>query len=136
MDTNLLDEVKRITKGLIFYYIFLAVIISFVFIFIKDIETLKRVLLGLLFGCIISALNFRLLAISIQKSVDMPPSKAQVYSGLQYSIRMFIIFVVLLVSANQPHLSIIGVALGLLGTKFIILFDKFVIQKFFRKEAK
>lgn len=134
MDTNLSREVKRITKGLVFYYIFLAIISSF--IFIKDIEILKRVLLGILFGCIISALNFRLLAISIQKSVDMPPSKAQVYSGLQYSIRMLIVFVVLLVSAKQPHLSVIGVALGLLGPKFIILFDKFVIQKFFRKEAK
>lgn len=133
MDTNLLDEVKRITNKMLFYYIFLVIVMSILFT-LNNFD-LKSMILGLTFGSIIAILNFRLLAISIQKSVDMPPSKAQVYSGLQYSIRMFIIFVVLIISAKQPHLNILGVALGLLGIKFIILFDKFVIQKFFRKEA-
>ena len=130
MNSSLSYEIKRITKGMIFYYLIVGVLSTLAFGIKKDI------LLGLMFGCIIAVLNFRLLAITIQKSVDMPPAKAQVYSGLQYSLRMGVMFIVLLVSAKVPHLNIIGVALGLLGPKFIILFDKFVIQKFSRKEAK
>jgi len=130
VNSSLSYEIKRITKGMIFYYLIVGVLSTLAFGIKKDI------LLGLMFGCIIAVLNFRLLAITIQKSVDMPPAKAQVYSGLQYSLRMGVMFIVLLVSAKVPHLNIIGVALGLLGPKFIILFDKFVIQKFSRKEAK
>ncbi|MFI3209962.1 MAG: ATP synthase subunit I [Peptostreptococcaceae bacterium] len=129
MDSNLLYEIKRVTKGILYYYLVLSIIL------ILSSNFNKEMLLGLMFGCIIAVLNFRLLAITIHKSVNMPPAKAQVYSGLQYSVRMFVIFIVLLVSVNQPHLNIIGVTLGLLGPKFIILFDKFVIQKFSRKEA-
>lgn len=130
MNSNLSYEIKRITKGIFFYYLVISIIMVILSSFTKDM------LLGLLFGCIIAVLNFRLLAITIQKSVDMPPAKAQVYSGLQYSLRMFVIAIVLFVSVKAPHLNVVGVALGLLGPKFIILFDKFVIQKFSRKEAK
>jgi len=95
----------------------------------------KSMLLGLLFGTIIAVLNFRLLALTIEKSVSMPQSKAQVYSASRYILRMTIVGVVLLVSAKAPHINIIGVAIGLVSPKFVILARKLLIDKLKRKEA-
>ena len=48
---------------------------------------------------------------------------------------MFIVGVVLFVSAKSPHINIIGTAIGLLSTKFAILGKTIVIDKLKRKEA-
>lgn len=80
-------------------------------------------------------LNFRLLAISLQKSVTYPPTKAQIYSTSRYIIRMTIVGVVLFVSAKSPHISVIGTTIGLLSTKFSILGKRVVVDKLKRKEA-
>ena len=87
------------------------------------------------FGTLIAILNLRLLAITINKTVSMPSTKAQIYSSSQYLIRMAIMAVVLFVSAKAPHLNIIGTAIGLLSTKFVILTQKLLIEKVKRKEA-
>ena len=50
-------------------------------------------------------------------------------------IRMAIMAVVLFVSAKAPHLNIVGTAMGLLSTKFVILTQKLLIEKVKRKEA-
>jgi hypothetical protein len=92
-------------------------------------------LLGLIFGSLIGMLNFRLLALTIAKAVDMPVNKAQIYSASRYLIRMGIIAVVLVVAARASHISIIGVAVGLLSPKFVILAKNFLEQKLNRKEA-
>ena len=65
----------------------------------------------------------------------MPQSKAQVYSASRYILRMTIVGVVLLVSAKAPHINIIGVAIGLVSPKFVILARKLLIDKLKRKEA-
>ena len=95
----------------------------------------KSMFLGLLFGTIIAVLNFRLLALTIEKSVSMPQSKAQVYTGSRYILRMTIVGIVLLTSAKAPHINIIGVAIGLISPKFVILARKLLIDKLKRKEA-
>ena len=75
------------------------------------------------------------LCITINKTVSMPSTKAQIYSSSQYLIRMAIMAVVLFVSAKAPHLNIVGTAIGLLSTKFVILTQKLLIEKVKRKEA-
>lgn len=129
MDTNLRNEIKYITKGVIVFDIIVMAILLITSNFTK------AMLLGLVFGTIIAGLNFRLLAISISKAVNMPASKAQIYSSAQYMLRMFIVFIVLLVSAKAPYLEILTVALGLLSTKFVILSRKILIDKLKRKEV-
>ena len=74
--------------------------------------------LGLVFGTLIAILNLKLLALTINKAVSMPSTKAQIYSSSQYLIRMVIMAVVLFVS-----------------TKFVILTQKLLIEKVKRKEA-
>lgn len=129
MNKQLLDEVNKITKGILVYAIVISIILALVGYFTKDMIT------GLLFGSIISALNLRLLGIAIEKSVTIHSKKAQVYLASQYSIRMAIVAVVLFSSAMADHINIIGVVIGLLSTKFVILINKLIIEKFRRKEA-
>ena len=125
MDIKLLNQVRSVTKGIVIFDVVLIVLMLIT-------STLsKPVLLGLI---LIAMLNFRLLAISLEKSVTFPAGKAQAYASAQYAVRLFIMAVVLIASATVPHLNIIGTALGLLSTKFVILSKNF-INKLKRKEA-
>ena len=129
MNNTLRSQVRWVIKGMVIIDLIAAILIIFLS------NSPKEMLTGLLFGSIIAMLNFRLLAISLQKSVTYPPTKAQIYSTSRYIIRMFIVGVVLFVSAKSPHININGTAIGLLSTKFAILGKTIVIDKLKRKEA-
>ena len=129
MDIKLQSEVNNVTKDVVVFDLIVLLILLVTSTFSKSI------FVGLLFGTIIAVLNFRLLALTIEKSVSMPQSKAQVYSASRYILRMTIVGVVLLVSAKAPHINIIGVAIGLVSPKFVILARKLLIDKLKRKEA-
>ncbi len=129
MSNNLKKDIQDVHKGIIIFDLVALVLI------LLTSNSVKEMITGLLFGSIISVLNFRLLAISLQKAVNYSAGKAQVYSSSQYTIRMFIVTVVLFVSVKSPHISIIGTTIGLLSTKFAILGKTLVIDKLKRKEA-
>ena len=129
MDIKLQGEVNNVTKDVIVFDLIVLAILLVTSTFNKSM------LLGLLFGTIIAVLNFKLLALTIEKSVSMPQSKAQVYAGSRYILRMTIVGGVLLTSAKAPHINIIGVAIGLVSPKFVILARKLLIDKLKRKEA-
>ena len=128
MDISLEKQIKEVNKGIVIIDLIAAILMIFLS------KSPKEMIIGLLFGSIIAILNFRLLAISLQKSVTYPPAKAQIYSTIRYTIRMIIVGVVLFVSAKSPHINIIGTTIGLLSTKFSIL-GKTVVDKLKRKEA-
>ena len=129
MHVKLQDEVNYVTKGAIVYNFIVMILLLITSTFNKPM------ILGLVFGTIIAVLNFRLLAITLQKSLTMPVSRAQIYSGTQYMMRMIVTGVVLLVSIKSPNLNIIGAVIGLLGPKFVILAKTLLIDKLKRKEA-
>ncbi|WP_270942899.1 ATP synthase subunit I [Romboutsia lituseburensis] len=129
MHTKLQEEVNYVTKGIIVYDLIVIILLLITSTFDKPM------FLGLLFGTLIAILNFRLLAITINKSVTMPVSKAQIYSSAQYMMRMLITGVVIFVSVKAPYLHVIGVAIGLLSPKFVILAKALLIDKLKRKEA-
>lgn len=129
MHTKLQEEVNYVTKGVIVYDLIVIILLLITSTFDKPM------FLGLLFGTLIAILNFRLLAITINKSVTMPVSKAQIYSSAQYMMRMLITGVVIFVSVKAPYLHVIGVAIGLLSPKFVILAKALLIDKLKRKEA-
>ena len=128
MNNTLEKQIRDVNKGILIIDLIAAIL----FVFLS--HSPKELLIGLLFGSIIAMLNFKLLAISLQKTVTYPPTKAQIYSTSRYIIRITIIAVVLFVSAKSPHISIIGTAIGLLSTKFSIL-GKRLVDKLKRKEA-
>lgn len=129
MNEKLIDEIKYVTKGvLIFDLIILAILLM---LSVLNMKTFS----GIVFGTIIAILNIILLAKSIEKSVAMPVNKAQIYTTSTYLLRMLIVAVVLVVSVKASHLSVIGVVIGLISPKFVILVKPFIMNKLDRKEA-
>ena len=92
-------------------------------------------LVGIIFGSIIAVLNFRLLALTLEKAVDLPPGKAQVYTGIRYTIRLAITAAALIVSVKNPNLHIIGTVIGLISTQVVIFIKTLITSKFKRKEV-
>ena len=78
MNDGLGKQIRDVNKGILIIDLIVAILIVFLS------NSPKEMLTGLLFGSIIAMLNFRLLAISLQKSVTYPPTKAQIYSTSRY----------------------------------------------------
>lgn len=129
MDIKVQQEVKEVTKGIGIY----AIVIGLASFFISK-EPIHMIL-GVVFGSIIAILNFRLLAIAMEKSVDLSPGKAQAYSGIRYMVRMFIVAAVVFISVKNPNINVIGTVLGLISTQIVIYIKKLIISKLWRKEA-
>ena len=129
MDIKVQQEVKEVTKGIGIY----AIVIGLASFFISK-EPIHMIL-GVVFGSIIAMLNFRLLAIAMEKSVDLSPGKAQAYSGIRYMVRMFIVAAVVFISVKNPNINVIGTVLGLISTQIVIYIKKLIISKLWRKEA-
>ena len=92
-------------------------------------------LIGIIFGSVVAVLNFRLLALTLEKAVNLPPGKAQAYTGVRYMIRLTITAAALIVSIKNPNLHIIGTAIGLISTQVVIFIKTFIVSKFKRKEV-
>lgn len=107
--------VFKVVKRTSIISLFIIGIAAFVF---KDP---KPIVLGYIFGTIISILGFKLLHNTINKAVDMPPGKATAYSTVHYMLRYFIYFIVLGVAALADYLNFPAAILGLLMVKFVIL---------------
>ena len=78
-------------------------------------------LTGLLFGTLISLLNFRLLYLTLDRAVTMTPGKAQKYVTARYLVRYALIAAVLLVSIKSTDINALGTVIGLLMIKPVIL---------------
>ncbi len=88
----------------------------------------KSIILGLIFGSIISILTLKLLDNTISKAVNMRPARAKGYSITHYFARYIIYFFVILVAAKAEYLNLLSTVGGLLSVKFVIIgstiFDK------------
>lgn len=82
----------------------------------------KAMLLGLLLGSVFSVINFRLLAITIEKAVEMNPGRAQIYAGSRYTIRLVITAAVLILALKAPYIDFIGAITGLFLSKIASLY--------------
>ncbi|MFZ7133024.1 MAG: ATP synthase subunit I [Eubacteriales bacterium] len=78
-------------------------------------------ILGLFFGLVFSVLNFRLLELTIQKSMRMHPAKAQSYVSTRYFLRYILTGGIIYVSISNPAIDILGTMIGLLIIKFVII---------------
>lgn len=105
-------QVAKLTAGVL---VVLGIILAIVFK-----TTAMPLITGLFFGGIIGILTFRLLGISMEKSISMSPSRAQIYVSAQYFLRMAITGAALFVSVKVETLNIFTVALGLIYVKAVI----------------
>ncbi len=123
------DLVFKITKRV--SIISLLIIGSIAFIF----KNSKPIILGYVFGAIISILGFKLLHNTINKAVEMSPGKASAYSTVHYMLRYLIYFIVLLIAALADYLNFPAAILGLLMVKIVIL-GSGIFDKDFQKYQK
>lgn len=90
-------------------------------------------IMGILFGTIITFLNFRLLYLSLKKAMKMKSLRAQISVSSGYILRFFIMAIVIYGSYLAEHINVIGTIIGLLTLKFIIyknhLFDDMTFFK-------
>lgn len=77
--------------------------------------------LGLVFGTLISMLNFRALALTLEKAVTMDPRRAQIYASSRYFIRFMTTGIVLFISIKANYLNVLGTIIGLFLIKIVIL---------------
>ncbi len=81
---------------------------------------------GLTFGTLMAALNFFLLASTLEKSVQMNPHRARVFVTAHYFIRYALFFVVLLIAIQRADMNFVWAVVGLLIPKAVILGGNFV----------
>ena len=129
MDVKVSKEVKAITVGVPIFDVVAIVILLIISKFSFPM------LIGIIFGSVIAVLNFRLLALALEKAVDLPPGKAQAYTGIRYMVRLTITAAALIVSVKNTNLNIIGTAIGLISTQVVIFIKTLVTSKFKRKEV-
>lgn len=114
--------VFKIAKRTIILVLLIGGILSFVF------SDPKPIVLGLLFGSIISMLNLKLLDNTITKAVTMSSNRATAYTIAHYFARYIIYFIVIIVAAKADYLNLISTIAGLFIVKFVIMgsniFDK------------
>lgn len=73
--------------------------------------------LGILLGLISAVLKLKAMEINFQKAVHMPENQAKNYIQKHYMIRYFLTGGLLVVAVLSPHISILGVFIGLLSMK-------------------
>ena len=90
-------------------------------------------LTGLLFGTVVSVLNFRLLYLTIERAVRMHPERARKYTVSRYLIRYVLTALVIIVSINSPDINALGTVIGLIMLKLVILQrDLFNYKQYFK----
>ena len=109
------DLVFKIAKRTAIISLFIIGIMAFIF------KNSKPIILGYIFGAIISVLGFKLLDNTINKAVEMTPSRASGYSMVHYLLRYIIYAIVLGSAAIADYLNFPATLLGLLMVKFVIL---------------
>lgn len=89
--------------------------------------------LGILFGGIINILSFKIIEISTKKIVNMSESKARTYATINYFIRFVIYGIVLVIASKADYINFISVVIALFTVKIIIVsdsvYDSFKIRK-------
>ena len=98
--------------------ILLAVLIAGVMFF--GAKEPYPMIMGLAFGTIFSILNFRLLHLTIAKSMDMTPNQAKSYVTSRYIIRYVLAAAVLYVAITNESINVLGAVIGLLVIKGVI----------------
>lgn len=111
------DVQVRVAKGII---IFNLIVIAIGTILLKD---WKPFVIGNICGSIVAIVNFRLLAISMERLITMKSDKAGKHVRSGALIRLLINGVIIYVSLTSKHINTIGTVIGLLSIKPIILIE-------------
>lgn len=112
----------------------LALILSGIILLI--LPNPKQYIYGLMFSTAINVLNFKLMSLTFEKSVNMPQDRAVGYVVTNYIIRYIIYGIMLTVSAVADYISLYTAILGLFMVKIVILYGSFYDMIFSRSKKE
>lgn len=114
MDTTLRETIKLLKGIIVLDIIFIAII----YILGKfDIPMLQ----GILIGSVYALLNFRLIAVSLNRAVQMSPGRAQVFAGVSYVGRLALTAAIILAAIKVDYINAFGVIVPMFFPKIIIV---------------
>ena len=114
MDATLRETIK-IFKGIV---VLDVIFIAIIYILGKfDIPMLQ----GILFGSVYALLNFRLIAVSLNRAVQMSPGRAQVFAGVSYVGRLALTAAIILAAIKVDYINAFGVIVPMFFPKIIIV---------------
>ena len=114
MDTTLRETIKLLKGIIALDVIFIAII----YILGKfDIPMLQ----GILIGSVYALLNFRLIAVSLNRAVQMSPGRAQVFAGVSYVGRLALTAAIILAAIKVDYINAFGVIVPMFFPKIIIV---------------
>ena len=114
MDTTLRETIKLLKGIIVLDIIFIAII----YILGKfDIPMLQ----GILIGSVYALLNFRLIAVSLNRAVQMSPGRAQVFAGVSYVGRLALSAAIILAAIKVDYINAFGVIVPMFFPKIIIV---------------
>lgn len=122
--------VAKETTYIAFWTLVLSVLMQAVFLFLHKWD--YTVLLGNLWGGIISVLNFFCMGLFVQKAVSKDAEEAKKIIKLSQSVRMLVLFVLVVIGVLLPCFSAISVVLPLFFSRIGIFVKAFQIKS---KEA-
>ena len=114
MDATLRETIK-IFKGIV---VLDVIFIAIIYILGKfDIPMLQ----GILIGSVYALLNFRLIAVSLNRAVQMSPGRAQVFAGVSYLGRLALTAAIILAAIKVDYINAFGVIVPMFFPKIIIV---------------
>lgn len=133
------DLQVRIAKNVLILNFIINIIVLIGSFFFKI--GVKEFAVGNIFGVLIAILNFRLLALTTEKAVTLPPNKAQTYAGFRYVVRYTITIAVLFIALKADYINALGTVIGLISIKPVVLRegisgDKNFFKKIFIKNKR
>ena len=98
----------------------------------------KEYIYGLAFGTSINVLNFKLMAITMERAVHMPQSRIKKYVMGNYTIRYLIYGIMLTVSAVADYINFFAAVVGILMVRIVIQSAVFydLIKDVFHRKTK
>ncbi|KAB3539708.1 ATP synthase subunit I [Alkaliphilus pronyensis] len=114
MDSVNQTQLKMLKNALLLNGLFCIIALVF-------LENPITFVVGVIFGTTFSLLNFRLLYLTLNKAVHMPPPKAQAYATSRYLLRYTITGIVIFISLKADYINILGTIAGLVSLKLVIL---------------
>ena len=114
MDATLRETIK-IFKGIV---VLDVIFIAIIYILGKfDIPMLQ----GILIVSVYALLNFRLIAVSLNRAVQMSPGRAQVFAGVSYVGRLALTAAIILAAIKVDYINAFGVIVPMFFPKIIIV---------------
>lgn len=85
--------------------------------------------LGVLFGLVFSILKLKLMEKTFSKALQMPEAKARSYATFHYMLRYLLTGVVLVISALEASINMLGVLVGIVSMKVAAYVQPALIKK-------